>query len=265
MDGQANSELVRYMSKVLDVRKSDISLDKVGVKLSTNEPRHKNTGLWGIQLGLIQTGPPQSQKMARYLNFAFKKQRSCYILVGKTKTLVSCVGASAQLICVFVFAYEKAQFSHDVAHLSENFLGKSRSGLGCVLGVMLEIATFCLTEVRKKLSQKGVVKPNVINYCKFGNFSGTYFAHFLFPNNLRCIEFANECSCSLLGSYRFFVGENIKFVRQQTRKYLQTLSSREHFRTYSISWASFSEADHQYKVHISLCVRKPTIWVFDQV
>ena len=30
VDGEANTELVKYMSKVLGLRKSDVSLDKVG-------------------------------------------------------------------------------------------------------------------------------------------------------------------------------------------------------------------------------------------
>ena len=36
--------------------------------------------------------------------------------VAKTKALISC-GATAQLICAFVFAYAKSWFSHDGAHL----------------------------------------------------------------------------------------------------------------------------------------------------
>lgn len=34
-DGEANSELVRYLSKVLNVKKSEIVLDKVGIILNT--------------------------------------------------------------------------------------------------------------------------------------------------------------------------------------------------------------------------------------
>ena len=36
--------------------------------------------------------------------------------VAKTKKLISCA-VIAQLICVFVFAFEKNWFSYDVAHL----------------------------------------------------------------------------------------------------------------------------------------------------
>ena len=34
----------------------------------------------------------------------------------KTKVLISCA-VTAQLICVFVFAYAKSRFSHDAAHI----------------------------------------------------------------------------------------------------------------------------------------------------
>ena len=36
--------------------------------------------------------------------------------VAKTRALISCV-VTAQLICVFVFAYAKNRFSHDAAHI----------------------------------------------------------------------------------------------------------------------------------------------------
>ena len=36
--------------------------------------------------------------------------------IAKTKALISCA-VTAQLICVFVFAYAKSRFSHDAAHL----------------------------------------------------------------------------------------------------------------------------------------------------
>ena len=36
--------------------------------------------------------------------------------VAKTKALISFV-VTAKLICVFVFAYAKKTFSHDVAHI----------------------------------------------------------------------------------------------------------------------------------------------------
>ena len=39
--------------------------------------------------------------------------------VAKTKTLIS-FGVTAKLICVFVFAYAKCWFSHDVAQMLMN-------------------------------------------------------------------------------------------------------------------------------------------------
>ena len=53
--------------------------------------------------------------MAGGLNLGFRKLRDCTIYVGKTKTMISFV-VSAKLICVFVFAYTKSWFFHDVAH-----------------------------------------------------------------------------------------------------------------------------------------------------
>ena len=41
----------------------------------------------------------------------------CSIYVAKMKALIGCAIVTAQLICVFVFAYAKSRFSHDVAHL----------------------------------------------------------------------------------------------------------------------------------------------------
>ena len=38
------------------------------------------------------------------------------MLVAKTKVLISFT-VTAKLICVFVFAYAKSQFSHDEAHM----------------------------------------------------------------------------------------------------------------------------------------------------
>ena len=40
----------------------------------------------------------------------------CAICIAKTKVLISCV-VTAQLICIFVFAYAISRFSHNVAHM----------------------------------------------------------------------------------------------------------------------------------------------------
>ena len=42
-----------------------------------------------------------------------RKQRDCTIYVAKTKALISFT-VTAKLICIFVFAYAKCLFSHDV-------------------------------------------------------------------------------------------------------------------------------------------------------
>ena len=44
--------------------------------------------------------------------------RNCTIRVAKTKALIS-FAVTAKLICVFVFAYAKTRFSHNVAHILE--------------------------------------------------------------------------------------------------------------------------------------------------
>ena len=41
--------------------------------------------------------------------------------IAKTKMLISCA-VTAQLICVFVFAYAKSRFSHNEAHIVGNHL-----------------------------------------------------------------------------------------------------------------------------------------------
>ena len=58
----------------------------------------------------------QSQKMA--INFLFMKLRECTINVAKTKVLLRCT-ITAQLICVFVFAYTLIRFCHDAAQLQK--------------------------------------------------------------------------------------------------------------------------------------------------
>ena len=54
--------------------------------------------------------------MARGLKFRIWEVERFYYPIPKTKALISCA-VTAQLICVFVFAYAKSQFSHDEAHI----------------------------------------------------------------------------------------------------------------------------------------------------
>ena len=43
----------------------------------------------------------------------------CIIRIAKTKALISCA-VTAQLNCVFVFAYAKIWFSHTEAHMDKD-------------------------------------------------------------------------------------------------------------------------------------------------
>ena len=51
--------------------------------------------------------------------------RDCTIRVAKTKALITCA-VTVQLICVFVFAYEKSRFSHYEAHMALTQLSDMR-------------------------------------------------------------------------------------------------------------------------------------------
>ena len=65
----------------------------------------------------------QLQKMARGLKFRIRKVEELYstIHVTKTKALIS-FGVTTKLICVFVFAYAKHMFCHDVANAAIGIL-----------------------------------------------------------------------------------------------------------------------------------------------
>ena len=81
-----------------------------------SEPRSEKTGLQGFWPGPTQTGLCSYRRWLEDWNFGFRKKRDCSIRVAKTKALIS-FAVTAKLICVFVFAYAKSQFSHDAAHL----------------------------------------------------------------------------------------------------------------------------------------------------
>ena len=80
------------------------------------EPRCEKTGLWGFRPGPTKTWLYSHRRWLETGNFGFRKKRDCTIHVAKTKALISFV-VTAKLICIFVFAYAKSQFSHDKAHL----------------------------------------------------------------------------------------------------------------------------------------------------
>ena len=71
----------------------------------------------GFPTGFDTNRAEQPQQMAMGLKFRVKVVDGLYYpYIAKTKALISCA-VTAQLICVFVFAYAKSRFSHNVAHL----------------------------------------------------------------------------------------------------------------------------------------------------
>ena len=80
------------------------------------EPRCEKTGLRGFRTGPTQTGLYSNRRGLEVCNFGFRKKRYCTIRLAKTKALIS-FAVTANLICVFVFAYAKSRFSHNEAHL----------------------------------------------------------------------------------------------------------------------------------------------------
>ena len=56
---------------------------------------------------------------ARGLKFRIKEVEGLHYLCSKTMALISCA-VTAQLSCVFVFAYAKSSFSHDAAQIELN-------------------------------------------------------------------------------------------------------------------------------------------------
>ena len=85
-----------------------------------NEPHYEKTGLPEFRPGPTQTGLYSHRRWLETRNFVFRKERDCTIRVAKTKALIS-FAVTAKLICVFVFAYAKSRFSHDVAHMRKVF------------------------------------------------------------------------------------------------------------------------------------------------
>ena len=92
------------------------SFPMVRISHVTFEPRREKTGLRDFRPGLTETGLYSHRRWLETWNFGFGKQRDCTIQVAKTKALIS-FAVTAKLICVFVFAYAKIQFSHVAAQL----------------------------------------------------------------------------------------------------------------------------------------------------
>ena len=87
----------------------------------TVEPRCEKTGLWCFRPGPTQTRLYSHRRWLEALNFGLRKKRDFSIYVAKTKVLISCA-VTAQLICIFVFAYAKIRFSHDAAQFMDMIL-----------------------------------------------------------------------------------------------------------------------------------------------
>ena len=85
------------------------------------EPHREKTGFRDFRPGPTKTGLYFHRRWLEACNFGFRKKRDCTICLAKTKALISCA-VTAQLICVFVFAYAKSRFSHDAAHLDVQLL-----------------------------------------------------------------------------------------------------------------------------------------------
>ena len=86
-----------------------------------NEPScKKKKSLHGFRSDLTQIGLYSQRSRLDAGNFGYKKKRDCTISisVAKTKALISCA-VTAQLICVFIFAYVKKQFSHYVVQIKQ--------------------------------------------------------------------------------------------------------------------------------------------------
>ena len=82
--------------------------------------------------------------MARGLKFWIWVVEGLHYLYSETKALIS-FGATAKLICVFVFAYAKSRFSHDAAHVlllilhnNELCISEDNIKLICNKGIALE-------------------------------------------------------------------------------------------------------------------------------
>ena len=80
------------------------------ILLALYEPRCEKTGLWGFRA-------VQPQTMARGLKFQILEAEDCTLCVGKTKALISCALSAKLLIYVFVFAYAKKRFPHNMDHI----------------------------------------------------------------------------------------------------------------------------------------------------
>ena len=75
------------------------------------EPMREKTNNLGSQTNLYS-----HRRWLEAGNFGLRKKRNCTIRVATTKALIS-FAVTAELICVFVFAYADCWCSHAAAHL----------------------------------------------------------------------------------------------------------------------------------------------------
>ena len=89
--------------------------DKVSLQM-IYEPSCEKANNLGARPGPTQTGLYRHRNRLEDWSFGFLKKRDCTIYGAKAKALISCA-ITAQLICVFVFAYACCWFSYVAAYL----------------------------------------------------------------------------------------------------------------------------------------------------
>ena len=75
--------------------------------------------VFGVSDQVYTNRAVQPQKMTRGLKFRIYVEEGLYYPYSENKALISCA-VTAQLICVFVFAYAKSRVSNNEAHLTES-------------------------------------------------------------------------------------------------------------------------------------------------
>ena len=83
----------------------------------TFEPRHKKTVIKVSDHFRHKRWAAHPQKMPRGLKFLFQEVEGLYYPCSENKGADQ-LPVTAKLICVFVFAYAKTRFSHDVVHFT---------------------------------------------------------------------------------------------------------------------------------------------------
>ena len=75
------------------------------------------------------------------------------VLLAKTKALISCA-VTAQLICIFVFAYAKCRFSHNAAQITPTMMRAGSSSLinFCIHSRLIWLSNFLRSRVILRLS-----------------------------------------------------------------------------------------------------------------